>query len=121
MNNPGTKRNSSLENDVLRCCVFLQRVIERDFQTDEKYADDIGHHATGLEENIIEGQVIDGTITTTTTGIGTDGKLVRRAGKGPVIKSTKQPKDVQRLKRLQEYRNKGIENHKENTEPDKGR
>lgn len=119
MNNPGAKRNSSLENDVLRCCVFLQ-VIEKELKRDEKHVDDVAHGKTGLEETIIEGQVMDTTITTTTNGIGSDGKMVRRVGKGPVIKSAKLPKDVQSLKRLQEYRNKEIlESNKENTEPDK--
>ena len=120
MNNPGAKRNTSLENDVLRCCIFLQIVIEKELEGDEKYADDVAHGATGLEETVIEGQVIDATTTTTTNGIEADGKMVRRVGKGPVIKSAKLPKDVQSLKRLQEYRNKEIlESNKENTEPDK--
>ena len=81
MNNPGAKRNSSLENDVLRCCIFLQRVIEKELEGDEKYADDVAHGATGLEETIIEGQVIDATTTTTTNGLEADGKMVRRDGK----------------------------------------
>lgn len=120
MNNPGAKRSSSLENDVVRCCVFIQRVIEKEFQKDGKYADDIAHGATGLEETIIEGQVIEPTTTTTTNGLQPDGKMVRKVGKGPVIKSAKLPKDVQSLKKLQEYRNKKIlETNKENTQPDK--
>ena len=120
MNNPGAKRNSSLENDVLRCCIFLQRVIEKELEGDEKYADDVAHGATGLEETVIEGQVIDATTTTTTNGLEADGKMVRRVGKGPVIKSAKVPKDVQSLKRLQEYRNKEILKAKKgNTELDK--
>ena len=118
MNNPGAKRNSSLENDVLRCCVFVQTVIEKELGQEEKHADDIGHGATEIEATI--GGQVNATITTTTNEIGSDGKIVRRVEKGPVIKSAKLPKDVQSLKRLREYRNKEIlKAKKENTELDK--
>ena len=119
MNNPGAERNSNLEHYVLRCCVFLQRAIEKELGEEEKYADDVAHGATGIEETVIEGQV-NATITTTTNEIGSDGKIIRRVEKGPVVKSAKLPKDVQSLKRLQEYRNKEILKAKKgNTELDK--
>lgn len=120
MNNPGAKGNLRLENDVLRCCVFLQRVIEQELGGNKKYAEDVTHNATNLEPNVIEGQVIDATITPTTNELDAEGKMVRKIGNGPVIKSAKLPKEIRDLKRLQDYRNKQILDAKEkNTQSDK--
>lgn len=109
MNSPKANRNLSSESEVLRCCVIVQRVIEMKLQNEtktDKRIDAQEHGEAGIMEGRIEGQVIDTTAIDTTNILEDDGKMTRRVGKGPVIKSAKFPKDIKSIKRLQEVRNK---------------
>ena len=107
MNNPGANRNLSSEREVLRCCIIVQRVIEKELQNKtDKRIDAKEHGQTDIGEGRIEGQVIDTTAGNITNILEDDGTMTRRVEKGPVIKSAKLPKDIKSMKRLQDVRNK---------------
>ncbi len=109
MNNPqANRRDLNLENDVLRCCIMVQKIIEKELGAEEKKTETGEYGQTKMAEEIIAGQVIDTTASNTEPIVNDKGELARKTANGVIIKSAKDPKDIQGLKRLQEARNREI-------------
>ena len=119
MNSPKPMQNSDLNNKVLCCCYFVQKYIELEVGKNKKGLEDIAHDQKDVEISSVP--VIDATAKNTENVLQEDGTMTRRVEKGPVIKSAKFSKDIQRIKRLQDVNNRNKLRAKGKGEEDKDR